>query len=218
MKILFIGNSYTYFNDMPSKLRALIEENGGCAEVYSVTKGGRKLCQYADIDDEYSHAIEELAADGDFDVLILQEQSYFALVDREKFLYGVKELAGKIGARRTLLYATWGRGDGCPLLDEHGWTRKSMTEGLLDAYREAAELIFGEVSAVGSAFYRVLEVWPEAKLYEDDLSHPSALGTALGVLVHYRTICGALPQKYSSLGIEAEDAARLAAAISGGME
>ena len=43
MKVLFIGNSYTFFNDMPNMLAALAAENGYSVSVDSVTKGGRKL-------------------------------------------------------------------------------------------------------------------------------------------------------------------------------
>ena len=42
MKLLFIGNSYTYFNEMPEQLEALMRENGFDVTVHSVTKGGRK--------------------------------------------------------------------------------------------------------------------------------------------------------------------------------
>ena len=204
MKILFIGNSYTYFNEMPEQLGALMRENGFDVTVHSVTKGGRKLREYADIADTYRDAIDAYAKEGGYDVLILQEQSFYALIDRAEFIRGVRELKGKVGAKRTVLYATWGRGDGCPLLDEHGWTRESMTEGLAAAYAEAAELISGEVSAVGRAFYRMLELYPETTLYTDDLSHPSKTGTALGVLTHYKTITGSLPEKYTSLALSDE--------------
>ena len=40
MKILFIGNSYTYYNDMPALLESLMCENGYDAKIHSVTKGG----------------------------------------------------------------------------------------------------------------------------------------------------------------------------------
>ncbi len=202
MKILFIGNSYTYFNEMPEQLEALMRENGFDITVHSVTKGGRKLREYADVDDSYREAIDGYASEGGYDVLILQEQSFYALVDKAEFIRGVCELTEKVGAKRTVLYATWGRGDGCPLLDEHGWTRRSMTEGLAAAYAEAAERISGEVSAVGRAFYRMLELYPDTALYTDDLSHPSRLGTALGVLTHYKTVTGKLPEKFASLALD----------------
>ena len=213
MKLLFIGNSYTYFNEMPEQLEALMRENGFDVTVHSVTKGGRKLREYADIDDSYRDAIDGYASEGGYDVLILQEQSFYALVDKAEFIRGVRELASKVGAARTVLYATWGRGDGCPLLDEYGWTRESMTEGLAAAYGEAAELISGEVSAVGRAFYRMLELYPDSELYTEDLSHPSRLGTALGVLTHYKAITGKLPEKHASLNLDEVTLSRMSEAL-----
>ena len=61
MKILFVGNSYTYYNDMPKLLEGLANANGHPAEVFAVTKGGRKLHQHLDVEDEYSRPLVELS-------------------------------------------------------------------------------------------------------------------------------------------------------------
>ena len=53
MNILFIGNSYTYYNDMPNILEALAKENGKDLSADAVTKGGRKLYANLDAEDEY---------------------------------------------------------------------------------------------------------------------------------------------------------------------
>lgn len=47
MKILFIGNSYTYFYDMPKLFEGLARANGKNVQVYSVTEGVRKLYSFA---------------------------------------------------------------------------------------------------------------------------------------------------------------------------
>ena len=41
MNILFIGNSYTYYNDMPAIFQALARDNGKDVNTYAVTKGAR---------------------------------------------------------------------------------------------------------------------------------------------------------------------------------
>ena len=51
MKILFIGNSYTYFNDMEKIFEALCRENEKDVEALRITGGGRKMIQYADPED-----------------------------------------------------------------------------------------------------------------------------------------------------------------------
>ena len=48
MKILFIGNSYTYYNHMPEIFERLARENGKEVQVFSVTCGGHKLYEYVD--------------------------------------------------------------------------------------------------------------------------------------------------------------------------
>ena len=58
--ILFIGNSYTYYNEMPDILEKLAKENGKDVRVFSVTCGGHKLWEYAHGDDEYTAKIDEL--------------------------------------------------------------------------------------------------------------------------------------------------------------
>ena len=50
-KILFIGNSYTYFHDMPTEIFApLAREDGEPVLVSSVTRGGVQLLQFTDPD------------------------------------------------------------------------------------------------------------------------------------------------------------------------
>jgi hypothetical protein len=52
-KILFIGNSYTYFNDMPAAIFApLAQEQGTPFAVTAVTRGGYYLSQFADPENE----------------------------------------------------------------------------------------------------------------------------------------------------------------------
>ena len=41
MKVLFIGNSHTYFNDMPHLFADICRENGAEAEVTMLAHGGR---------------------------------------------------------------------------------------------------------------------------------------------------------------------------------
>lgn len=202
MNILFIGNSYTFYHDMPKLLEALALENGMEVRVDSVTKGGRRLYENLAAEDEKHLRIEVLVSENSYDVLFLQEQSFFALVDYEKFEYGVSRLIDAVKAKRNILYATWGRKSGSDVLKKHGWTSQEMTFGLDAAYRKAANACGAEVSPVGMCFYRIAERYPALELYDADLSHPSYLGSCVAALAHYRAIFGELPEKTSVLGLE----------------
>ncbi|MBQ9805158.1 MAG: hypothetical protein IJW49_01425 [Clostridia bacterium] len=202
MNILFVGNSYTYFNDMPKIFEKLALENGKDAVVDSVTKGGRRLYENLVPEDEYHQRIVGLCSEKQYDVLILQEQSYFALVDYERFLEGLSGLMKLVGAKRTVFYATWGRKEGCPLLDELGLTRAEMGAKLEEAYKKAAETLGAQLSPVGRAFQALCDIAPESELYMPDLSHPSLLGSTLAALVHYQTVFGEAPCVCRSLSLD----------------
>lgn len=205
MKILFIGNSYTFYNDMPKMLSELGIENGKELEVDSVTRGGRKLYENLAEGDENNAKIRALVKEKSYDVLILQEQSYFALIDYAEFERGVRELIELVGAKRVVLYATWGRKTGCDLLKKYGWSSAEMGEKLFAAYSSAAKVCGAEVSPVGLCFNKI-NADGGLELYNPDLSHPSKAGTALGVLCHYKRIFGEMPESYESLGLEADEA------------
>ena len=48
MKVLFLGNSYTYFNDLPAMVQWMAEQIGFDLQTDSVTRGGAYLHQFAD--------------------------------------------------------------------------------------------------------------------------------------------------------------------------
>ena len=222
MNILFIGNSYTYFSDLPTLFSSLCAANGQEVRVDSVTCGGRRLYEnlnefMSDFnpDDEYSKKISELVEETEYDVLFLQEQSCLPIVEPQMFLAGVVGLSTIIGAWRTVLYATWGRADGSDTLTHFGWTRESMTKGLYDAYCQAAEIAHAEVSPVGLCFAKIVESHPEIDLYDPDKSHPSYAGTCVAALSHYKTVFGEMPRDLSALKLESDAAAVLAEAVDG---
>ena len=222
MNILFIGNSYTYFSDLPALFFSLCAANGHDVRVDSVTCGGRRLYENLNeflndfnLDDEYSKKISELVEENEYDVLFLQEQSCLPILNPQMFLAGVVGLSTIIGAWRTVLYATWGRADGSDTLAHFGWTRESMTKGLYDAYCQAAEIARAEVSPVGLCFAALVESHPEIELYDPDKSHPSYAGTCVAALSHYKTVFGEMPRDLSALKLENDVAAVLAEAVDG---
>ena len=202
MKILFIGNSYTYRNDMPDIFFGLLQGNGIDAEVSAVTKGGQKLFRYLGEDEENNAALTALLEKNSYDLLFLQEQSYFPLSSYPQFELGVCELTKLVSAKRTILYATWGRKTGCELLETLGLTSDEMADALEAAYRKAAAASGAEVSSVGLCFKEITKLDPTAELYKEDLSHPSYLGSCVAAVAHYRKAMGMLPEIYTNLDLD----------------
>lgn len=207
MKILMLGNSYTYFFDMPKILQALFDENDVDAQVDSVTAGGRRLVQNVDESDPLHAEVVAKCEQDAYDVLILQEQSHTPMSHYREFLRGVCGCVELVKPARIVLYATWGRKEGCDLLDELGWTNQSMTEGLAAAYDAAARKVGGQSAHVGKCFFEIRKEYPAIELYDPDLSHPSYAGSCVAALTIYKKLMGKLPAKTASLNMDAADVA-----------
>lgn len=76
VKILFIGNSFTYVNDIPELFRQIASAAGKSVTVESITHGAHNLSKFADPADEYGAQVADaLAACSDYGIIVLQEQS-----------------------------------------------------------------------------------------------------------------------------------------------
>lgn len=212
-KVLFIGNSYTYFYDMPVLFASLAAENGFDVQVDAVTKGGRKLFENLLDGDEKNAEITSLCRQNEYDILFLQEQSYLAIVNKDEFELGVKGLIEAVKPKRAILYSTWGRKEGCPLPDTLSLTSDQMTEKLSEAYADAAKAYGADISPVGKCFMGIKRLFPEAELYDPDLSHPSYLGSCVAAVCHFKAVFGKMPDKYTSLKAEASDIQKIFSVI-----
>ena len=197
MKVLFIGNSYTYFNDMPTLFSRLCGCNGKQAQVFSVTKGGRRLHENLDSADETTRQLEAVVQQNGIDVFVLQEHSTLPLLDFHRFSTNITSLMKKLGAARYVLYQTWGRKAGSSFLTEQGLTTRTMAFQLQEAYAKVAEAVGADRAPVGRCFLLASENHPEIDLYDPDLTHPSYAGSCLSAMTHYRTLFGEDPADLS---------------------
>ncbi len=199
--ILFIGNSYTFFNDMPTAIFQKIAESAGyTVQVTAITKGGWTLEKHGDPADEYGKAVDAALRENRYDYVILQEQSVRPASEPEKFYAAVRSLAERVKANgaKIVLYATWGRKTGSKILAEHGWTNEEMTNMLATAYRTIGKEIGAAVADVGLAFYDVYTHNGDTiDLYNPDLTHPSPVGSYLAALKLFATVFDADPTAVS---------------------
>lgn len=196
LNILFVGNSYTYYNDMPTAIfYRILKAQGFNARVYSVTKGGHTLQGFADSNDTYGKQLDTRLASVDFDVIFIQEQSVRPAQLPALFYESVRQLSKKLEGENAdvIMYQTWGRKEPNSTLTSNGWTNRIMTQKLAAAYEAIADEMGYGVSAVGSAFYDVYTNHPEIELYTSDMSHPSDAGSYLAALCHYAKLYGLSP-------------------------
>jgi hypothetical protein len=194
--ILFIGNSYTHYNDMPEQIFAKIMNAAGYkANVTRVTKGGWYLIDSAKSSDEVGAKVDSAFKARNYDFVVLQEQSTCPAATPEKFYTGVRNLAEKIKAEGAtpILYGTWGRKAGHSVLKENGWTNESMTWMISAAYEAIGAELGIDVAYAGLAFFDVYNNNKNINLYDDDLTHPNATGSYLAAMTIFAKITGVDP-------------------------
>lgn len=214
---LFIGNSYTYYNEVWSFFQKISSSVGYTFEVDHVTHGGYYLDQFADIQDEYGAQVEEKLSSQKYDYVFLQEQSLCPILNNARFESGATVLLEKIkkNGAACILYQTWGRKTGSDDLAANNLSNESMTRILAEAYRELGEKLHLPVSPAGTAFYQIYTTHPEIELYNPDLTHPSAIGTYLAALCHFALVTGEDPTVVTYDGeLDAKTAALLKQAAS----
>lgn len=192
-KILFIGNSFTYYNDIPKLVERIALSANESVEVSSITRGAWTLSKFADSTDEYGRQVDKaLSGASDFDVVVLQEQSVRPLTNFESFLSAVKSLNEKIQRTqddcKVYLYSTWGYAREA---ESRNWTIPKMQTEIAAAYEKAASEIGADISCVGAAFTKVYNDYKDINLYfAEDNMHPSYEGSYLSAAVHTATIFG----------------------------
>ena len=83
IKILFIGNSQTYYNDMPSMLEGLAKADNINCQVKSITGSSYKLSQFATTGNAYNTKILNALAADNYDYVVLQEHRVNIMKDLE---------------------------------------------------------------------------------------------------------------------------------------
>jgi len=193
-RILFIGNSYTYYNTMPENIFANIAKSAGyTVTVMSITEGGHYLKEHANPNDTQGALVESRLENTKWDYVVLQEQSTCAIDDPASFYSGVRKLVEKIKANgaTTILYETWGRKKGHEYLSEKLMTNEVMTWKLAAGYEAIGKELGIDVAYAGLAFRDVYSKHSDTiELYHNDKTHPSALGSHLAALTLFAEIFG----------------------------
>lgn len=218
--VLFLGNSFTFYNDMPGMFEALSHSGGILADVYDLTEGSYRLSMFCDPEDEMGAAAIAALQDYDWDYVILQEQSRLPTapemveLEMRPSAQALDELI-RAANGQTVMMMTWAYEDG----DDWEWlgehlvtTREEMQTQLAETYIQVADELDALLAPTGIAFLRCAEEHPEIVLWdEEDGMHPALAGTYLGACVLYATLYDQSPVglTYIPEELDAETAAIL---------
>ena len=208
LRILFIGNSYTYVNDLPATFAQLARAGGHAVGTDSLATGGATLADHvAD-----AATVPKLDS-AKWDFVVLQEQSEIPSVadSREYTMYpAARSLVAMIRERSAtpILFMTWAHRDGLPAsgMPDYGSMQRSIDSGYLALSQELAVA----VAPVGYTWAIVRQESPGIGLWQDDGSHPSTAGTYLAACVFYAAVFRQSPDGLEfTAGLPADSAAIL---------
>ena len=183
-RVLFVGNSHTYVNDIPG-LVSEMSRLGGTTEVLadSVTEGGKSLEYHW----ETGRAAEAIR-DNWFDFVVLQDQSTMPCTNGFSFVEHNETFSELIKDSRSipLLYMLFEREKDCP----DGYCPQDT---ITNATKEVLKRIqggdgAGEISPVGEAWRVARRTRPSLALHQPDGNHSNDAGSYLTACVFYSVI------------------------------
>jgi len=191
--ILFVGNSYTFVNDLPHMFAALAKAGRHTVEVGMAAEGGWTLSDHAG-----SPQTLNTLQSSKWDFVILQEQSQLPSLEpyRTASMYpAARLLVGRIQATGAtpLFFLTWAHRDGWPEHDLNSYERMQfqITQGYVGISQELAV----HIAPVGEAWRVARRQQPTLDLWQADGSHPNEQGTYLAACVFYATIFHQSPEE-----------------------
>ena len=197
-RVLFLGNSYTYYNDLPQLLTDLAADMGHVVETAANTPGGYTLQDHASNDTSL-----DLIAESGWDFVVLQEQSQIPSlpdfqVEADFFPaaeYLVNFIRDNNDCAIPLFYMTWGREEG-DTQNCDNWppvcTYEGMQELLTNNYLEACDLNTSWCAPVGVVWEDVF-LGTSIDVFDEDGSHPSLAGSYLAASTLFVAMFGENP-------------------------
>ena len=194
LSVLFIGNSYIASNNLPSLISSIASSMGDQISFETSLVGGATLQYHAN-----NQNTIELIIDGNWDYVVIQEQSQYPSfpiwqVEQDVFPYA-SELSQLIYENNecgeVVFFMTWGRENG----DQDNCTNwppictyEGMDDLLRDRYLIMANENNAQVSPVGATWRFIRDSKYNLDLYGPDGSHPSFLGSYVAAVCFYTTL------------------------------
>jgi hypothetical protein len=188
-RILFVGNSYLYYNDsLHNHVKRMVEEKFPkkikLLKYKSSTIGGSRLAHH---NLDHLLSAKNIGISKPFELVILQGGSSEPLSRsaREKFKGKASEMVKKVKAAggESALYMTHA------YVKPHKKYAAGMIDDIKSVYLQAGNDNDALVIPVGIAFENAYKLRPSIVLHKDfDGTHPSLLGTYLAASVVFATI------------------------------
>jgi hypothetical protein len=184
LRVLFVGNSYTYFEKMPDMVANIAKSSNTKLITKMSAPGGARLREHwlglRNI------KTKEIIQNGSFDIVVLQGQSMAALKRPDTLKKYAALFSNYIKKHRAkpYFYLTWAREK----------TPERQQE-INTVYTEISKHNKATLVPVGKAWELAKKLRPHIKLYTPDGSHPNKLGAYLTASVFASMLLDKLPIK-----------------------
>jgi PKD repeat protein len=196
LSVLFIGNSYTSYNNLPQLVQSLSTSAGKTLNIDSSIPGGYLMSSH--LNDATTFA---KISQGNWDYVILQEQSQIPTIDfyRDNDMYpamtDLKALIEQYNpCAKIITYMTWGRRYGGQQCDPSGTycspvfaNFNQMQNSLTSAYLEISEQLNVQCAPVGVVWQNILNNSTHV-LHSGDNSHPNIDGSYVAACTIFSSI------------------------------
>ncbi|MDA0682370.1 MAG: PKD domain-containing protein [Bacteroidetes bacterium] len=193
-EVLFLGNSYTYYNDLPNMIKQIALSFGDTLNYDQNTPGGVTLQNHSSNTQTLSKISQQ-----QWDHVIIQCQSQEpafspSQVSNDVFPYAqilIDSIASNYSCTEPIFYMTWGRKNG----DQQNCaayppvcTYLGMQQRLRESYLEMTSNHNATCAPVGMAWKESINQNPILELYTTDQSHPSLEGSYLAACTFYASL------------------------------
>jgi len=180
LNILFVGNSHTYFNDMPLMVQRRAVDEGLHCKVTMIAHGGWFLSQHAAEPDVRFNILY-----GKYDYVVLQEHAH-PFGPEEDFLNASMTLNDMIreAGSTPVIYECWAKKDE-PEVQNH----------MNEVHQHVAQEIGALLAPVGENWWSYKHSWPDIEMYAEDGVHASPAGSDFAAKYIWNTIREDLDRK-----------------------
>lgn len=178
-RVLFIGNSLTYWNDLPRLVEAMAAAKGLSISAESVARAD------ASLEDHWGDSIRALIRKGGFKWVVLQQGPSSLPESRANLREWTRRFAAEIreAGATPALYMVW-----------PDRSRRRFFPQVIESYRLANEDARGVLLPAGEVWLAAWQLDSGLDLYSPDNLHPSRLGTYAAAATILSGLTGVSPE------------------------
>ena len=213
IRVLFIGNSYTHYNNMPKILEEMAKSKGMNVDIQMDAKSNHTFEMHAQRPELYQSIKKNK-----WDYVVIQGFSRelaqdTAAIDSLSLPY-IKQILDSVYANNSctnvFMYQTWAyqngfQQDSLPI----NWDYQTMSDRVHYGYNYVADKFNLAVVPVGKAWEAICTNYPEIKLYQEDLRHPTVTGSYLTAACFYAALFRSQPKVTYHANLDAKTAVQL---------